>query len=521
MLRKALLSGAALLSATSAQAEWLEASSKHFVVYADDSLADVRGFTEKLERFDKAIRVWHVAKEDVRGPSARVTVYLVNSTSDIARLYGDGGSNVAGFYKPIAGQSVAFVPREGTGDLSAQAVLLHEYTHHWMLTNWTDAALPPWFVEGFAELHATALFRNNAVIFGSNPSYRKYTIGNMNALPTERLLRFDPGRLGPVERDALYSRGWALTHYLTFDPEGRKRLAAYIGQLNGGKAGDARALLAGEGNLDLKINSYVRRPQLASAALPYAQLPIEPVQVRTLSAGEAAMMPTRMLSKRGVDKASAGRVLTAARAAAAPYANDPAVQVTLAEAEYDACNEDPAAPATCFGQAEAAADRALAVQPKSVPALIYKGMAQVGALRRGKVADPARWQAARASFLSANRADPESPEPLIAFYQSFVAAGQKPTANADTGLLYAYALAPYDAGLRMRATNVLVRQGKFDEARVALAPIAYNVEAPGRAERAQKVLAAIDAKDQAGALAAMRAPAKSKDEEGEDDDSDG
>ena len=59
---------------------------------------------------------------------------------------------------------------EGTDHgFTSQAILFHEYTHHWLLTNdaWSDAAFPPWFVEGFAELHATAIIRNGDVIFGA------------------------------------------------------------------------------------------------------------------------------------------------------------------------------------------------------------------------------------------------------------------------------------------------------------------------------------------------------------------
>ena len=34
-----------------ARAEWFEASSAHFVVYADDSQRDIRKFSEQLERY--------------------------------------------------------------------------------------------------------------------------------------------------------------------------------------------------------------------------------------------------------------------------------------------------------------------------------------------------------------------------------------------------------------------------------------------------------------------------------------
>ncbi len=497
MLRKVVLA-AALLAPATAHAEWYKASSKHFVVYADDREADVRAFTERLERFDKALRVWHVAKDDVRGPSARVTVFLLNDVAEIERLA--GRASVAGFYQARAGASAAFSPRSGSGDLSARAILFHEYTHHWMLTNWTDAALPPWFVEGFAELHATALFRSDSVIFGAVPTYRRYTIGRMNLMPMDRMLKFDLGKLSGEETDALYSHGWALTHYLTFDPERRKLLASYIGDLNSGKPASPAALVAGGGNLDVKLNSYVRRATLPSAAFGYDQLPIGAVDVRKLNAAEAATMPAYILSQRGVSKANAAQATELARKLAAPFPNDPAAQNVLAEAEYDLCATDDALPATCYVRAEAAADRALAADPKSIHALLYKGMAQVAALKRAKVSDAKRWSGARNWFLAANKVDTEAPQPLIAFYDSYAEAGVPATANAQAALLYAYALAPYDGALRIRAGAVYLRQGKVADARIAIAPVAYSVDGESGTSRAQKALKALDAGDTKAAL---------------------
>ena len=47
---------AALAAATPAQAEWREATSKHFVIYSEDSEKSVREFATRLERFDAALR---------------------------------------------------------------------------------------------------------------------------------------------------------------------------------------------------------------------------------------------------------------------------------------------------------------------------------------------------------------------------------------------------------------------------------------------------------------------------------
>ncbi|MEI9927144.1 MAG: hypothetical protein WDN44_04760 [Sphingomonas sp.] len=506
MLRNVLLAFSLLIPGV-ARADWQEASSKHFVVYSNDTPEHVRAFTTRLERFDKAIRVFHLAPEDNRGPSARVTVFVVGDVGEIEKLSGING--IAGFYEPRASGSVAFTPRRsGAGadyGLNSQAILFHEYTHHWMLTNWSDAAFPPWFVEGFAELHATAAMRNDgSVVFGAVPLYRAYTVDNTSLLPAEVLVRPNPGHLDPMQRDALYSRGWLLTNYLMFDPARRAQLAAYISAINGGKsAKEAAALLGSTAGLDGRLNAYGTRKQWPLVVIPADKLPIGDVAVRPLSPGEAAIMPARIASAAGVDKARAARVVALARTLAAPYPHDAAVQNELAEAEYDAEN---------YAASEAAADRAIAADPKSVHALVYKGMAEAAAAKKDKVTDPARWQAIRHWFLAANKVDTESPEPLIEFYDSFAAAGQTPSKNAEIGLLYAYALAPYDGDLRMRAGRVYLQQGKIPQARIAIGPVAYNLDEAGKAEVAQKVLAALDSDGAAAALKVLDDAAKPKDD---------
>ena len=495
-----------MLTSTAAHADWYRATSKHFVVYSDASLA-IQDYTTKLEQFDQGIRAWHLAPQDKRGASARDRL-RARRQGAIAQLAGIEGA--AGFYRPVAGESVAFTPRSGSGSLTARAVLFHEYTHHWMLTNWTDAALPPWFVEGFAELHATALFRDGQIVFGAVPTYRRYTIGQMNVMPMSQLLKFDPGHLTPIETDALYSHGWALTHYLTFDPDGRKQLAEYIGALNGGSAGDPAKLIGG-GNIDLKLNQYVRRSRLPSAAFDLDKLPIGSIDVVKLNDAQAAIMPALIASKRSVSTRNADRVATLARRLAAPYPDDAFAQNELAEAEFDACAVAKAE-AECYRRASNAADRAIASDPKSTHALVYRGMAETAALEQAKVKDAARWTSARQWFLRANKLNTEMPQPLVAYYDSFRQEGTTPTANARSALLYAYALAPYDSDLRLQATRVYLVEGKADEARAAIKPVAYNIDHRAQSDYAKKVLAL---STRAGPRPRSRMDAKQTSEDGD------
>ncbi|THD37384.1 MAG: hypothetical protein E7773_05015 [Sphingomonas sp.] len=503
MIRKLLLSAAALaIVPGTAHAAWYQASSKHFVVYDNESPDKVKAYTEKLERFDQAIRYWHHMPEDTRGPSARVTIFVLSDTDEVAKVFGKGGGEVAGFYDPRASGSVAFTPRNAGGDadygLSAQAILFHEYTHHFMLTTLTDAAFPPWLTEGFAELHATAIIKpDGSVQFGAVPRYRQYTIARSNLLPASQLLQPYPGNLDGENRDALYARGWLLTHYLTFDPERRKQLGAYLIAINSGKSvPEAAMAFGGLSGLDGKLDGWLARKSMPFNVINGSELKIGQIDVRALTPAEAAMMPALIASERGVDEKTAPQVADLARRLAAPFPNDPAAQNELAEAEFDAKN---------YAAAQAAADRALATDPKSVHALMYKGMAQQAMLVRDKVTDKDRWAAARRWYLAANKVDTEAPEPLVLFYTSFVEAKEKPTENADNAILYAYQLAPYDPGVRLQAATVLLERDQEKAARIALYPVAYNIEEAGPAKIAQAALKALDAGDKPGAIKALAA----------------
>ena len=88
----ALASGAA----TAANARWYEASSDHFVVYSEQDEALVRRFSERLERFHAAMAYVYAKKQAKPGPSNRVTIFVVPSTTRVGRV--TGRRRVAGVY---------------------------------------------------------------------------------------------------------------------------------------------------------------------------------------------------------------------------------------------------------------------------------------------------------------------------------------------------------------------------------------------------------------------------------------
>jgi hypothetical protein len=156
------------------------------------------------------------------------------------------------------------------------------------------------------------------------------------------------------------------------------------------------------------------------------------VSMRTLSAGEQEVMPYRMRSKvRGgnIEPKEAQELASSVRTLAERFPSDALVQASLAQAESDAGNHL---------AAENAAARAIAIDPKLVEAHICKALAQMAIAKSIQSPDPQVWAEVRKTLVGANRLDPDNPQPLALFYQTFSASAQNPTANAVAGLHRAY-----------------------------------------------------------------------------------
>ena len=480
-----------------AHAAWYEAKSKHFVIYADQNPKALEAFATRLERFDKTVRVLRGMDDPPVGDGGRVSVYVLPSTDAVSQLAVGKKSAIYGFYIPRASGSVAFVPKRTDGneewDVTADTVFFHEYSHHLQLQN-TDAALPPWLVEGFAEFYSTAEFERDGAVRVGNPATHRVAGLYLTAKPAMEAL-LGPGLKDATvdQMDAFYGWSWVLTHYLTFDEQRKGQLARYIAAI---RRGDELMKAATEAFGDLKqldrdTDRYLHVNRFEYRQFKSPELNSISVVTRPLRPGEAAVMPARIRSARGANKMNAAEIAAQIRGVASAYPNDPFVLRALAEAEFDEQN---------YAASKDAAMRALALDPRLEKALIYKGRAEMELAASNPNAD---WNAIRANFLKANSIDTEDAEPLLLYYESFGRAGERATANAAEGLLYALALAPQDKSLRIMAVAELINAKKFAEARDILGPLAFDPHSSGGREQARKTMTALAAKDPKAALAAL------------------
>lgn len=503
----------AVLFAAPARADWWVADTDHFIVYSESNSKDARVFAERLERFAQAMRIMQKMPVTPGKKNGRLTIYRSGTISDIARLYGDASSSVAGFYIPRASGSVAFVPAheersttpgvrdDDSRQLDSEGILFHEYAHSFMLQHF-PAAYPAWYVEGFAEVYSTARFLDDGVFRIGDPAYHRAGQLLYDApFPVWKL--FEP-KVKPEDTRHYYSVGWLLTHYLTFEPSRAGQLRTYLDAVNRGVASDkaAKDAFGDLDKLDAELQRYMNSRLRGVEVKPANYVPPR-VEMRRLTDAEAAMMSSKMRSDRGVDKKSAPQVAAEARKRAEPYPNDPFVQVALAEAELDAENLD---------ASQAAAHRALAADPANVAAMNFLGMAEMKRAEK----DPAHYATAREWFVKANHQDPNNAQALVANYLAFDKSGKDIPELAIIGLEHAFELASFDAGVRLLLARQLIREGRGKAARTVISPVAFSAHGGDVQKAAEKMVASIDVNDLKAALATANEQVDKK-----DDDADG
>ena len=486
-----------VIGAGPAAAAWHQASSRHFVIYSDDKPERLRAYAEKLERFDKAVRLLRNVQDPQVGDGNRLTIFVVSDDAAVRRIAGAKDSFIYGFYLGRYSGSVAYTPRRADTDewgLKADSVFFHEYAHHLMFQNF-DLPYPNWYVEGFAELIGTPKFgKDGSVTLGLQPKHRAYGLFSGIGLSTREILESQPEKMTTDDRESIYGRGWLLTHLLTFEPSRKGQFSRYMRNLsNGMNMASAAADAFGDlKQFDRDAERYLSRPRLLALTVAGEALTVGPIEVTALSPGAEEVLPWRMISKRGVDSTTAKTVVNKVRSVAARFPADPLVLRTLAEAEFDA--GEPRAALT-------AAEAASRADPRSVEALVYQGRS-LAALEDKKY--PAgSIEKARRAYLAANKIDTEDPEPLYLYYRSFIEAGQAPTPNALAALHYASVLAPQDEGLRLTSAFAFLNERKFPEAKIELLPIAYDPHGGKGAASARKAIERIEAKDATGALEAL------------------
>lgn len=489
-----------LLASFDAESKWYEASSDHFVIYADQTPSSIKKFADRLERYHSAMNLFYGRTDTIPSPSNRVTIYVAGNDRKVRELHGSGNQYVAGFYIPRAGHPLAIVPRITNARKSTDNsgfVLYHEYAHHFQNLI-SSFPFPRWVSEGFAEFFAGIKFESDGGLGIGLPAYhRSYSLATGAKLPIEILLdtrAYDKYRedMPDWRYDTFYGQSWALFHMLQFSAERKGQFRVLLQGLGQGMT-EIEAAKHAFGDLEVleeDLNRYLNQSRLQFLPISAAKLTVGEIGVRRLSKGESKVMPHRMEIRRGISKERAAELVNTVKEIAEEYPSDLLVWETLAEVGVDAG----------YGQqALEWSERGLAINEQSVTSQIYKAMA----LEQIKTDSPDQvtWNEIRSEFVKANRIEPDNPIPLVKFYESYIRDNTEPTENSVNGLIKAMRIAPYDENLRWMLADQLVRENKFELAINVMGPLANHPHSAETAKAAQEFIDEIKQKASADAEA--------------------
>lgn len=473
-----------ILVASPAQAGWHKVQSANFIVYSDGKPDQTIEFTRKVERFDTFLRGrFRVSTEPA---PYKLTIFLVGSSNPASALHGGKDRMIRGFYTVGPDGPIAVVDRLPPGDkytLDSDTVLFHEYLHHFMF-QYTGSAYPTWFVEGFAEFFSTTEFdKEGRAMFGRPAYHRTYDLVVTKPLPIEKLLTAQVSELTNDQTSSLYSRGWLLTHYLSFEPAREGQLNKYMSGIGSG-TGNLEAAKAAFGDLkilDKELDAYLKRKRITYLTQKTPTPIAGAITQEPIDQGEAATVIERIKMMRGLSQEEVATVVTSLERAAAKDPKSAVALAMIAEIRYYAEQDK---------EALIAADAALAINPAEPRAMLYKGAAQIREMIRSDVSDTGRWKAARGLIVKANRIQPDNPYPLYFYYKSFADQGIAVPELALTGLARAQQLVPQDGNFRFTYANVLIREKRYKDALILIKPLAFDPH--GGSDFARKLVSRLE-----------------------------
>ncbi len=205
-------------SSVAARSDWRELTVGHFHLFSTLRDSRTREVARQLQAFEKTVG------ELIQGPDALpdtpTLVYLL-SASDFDR-YAAGRPGLGGLFAERRYYNVMAVNADMDFDYAKVAVL-HEYTHYIQRSTQT-IRMPPWFVEGYAELISSFELHGNSVTIGGTPLGTRIELSQW--IPVERVLAVkvtDPEYRAETLMRTFYGEAWALVHLLIFDNEELRR----------------------------------------------------------------------------------------------------------------------------------------------------------------------------------------------------------------------------------------------------------------------------------------------------------
>jgi hypothetical protein len=404
--------------------------------------------------------------------------------------------------------------------MSADVILQHEYTHHFMY-QYGNGAMPAWLVEGLAEYFSTANVDGEQVRLGmASPGRVRSLIqdaSSMNRirprrLPLETVLTASTGQLSGDDAIAFYAQSWLMTHYLLRDPERKRQLAGYVRAIRAGA--DPLEAFPGAFGTDITtfgsaLRSYLRTGMQFSQL--EAALPEPVIEVTQMPAGADAVL----LRSIGADLLGRPNRDPQVPALRQQFLGD--MRTRLQRYPDDAyVVERAAATEVSIGDPQRALDLlGPTLDDTSSPERLYiAGAAHLGIARariaaaRGvDEASAAALAQARRHFVLAHKADALHYRAMYRYWEASRLAGMPVTPALQSVLVQSYNLAPQSTEIALAAGRMLAQLGRNTEAVSVLQGVAGDPHGGNSANYARRLLELLSTPAGAGtkALEAMLA----------------
>lgn len=469
-----------LMFSAPAHAAWYKVESDHFTFYGT-SPKSLEEDALRLERFDGLLRKLLFIPQTEN--EAKLSVYVLSGQAEVRKVYGEGAKGVAGFYRANEAGVLAVVPRE-TGEFD-NIILHHEYAHHLMLHNFSSA-YPAWYVEGFAEFLSTVEFKGDNANLGMQAKHRAFQLYLEDTTPIRTLLSSTVGDIDKDHRGNFYGRAWLLTHFLTFKPERKGQLQAYLKLVSEGKP-SLSAAEAVFGDLDVlqkDLQRYMSARTISYLGLPFPAPAGIKVSVTELEPAFGETLRERLSLSRNTTEEERQQIVRSLEKVAKLYPGSADLWTQLADIRLRTKDYP--------GSIEAA-DTAIGLNPGAARAHLFKGIARLRQLQALGSDDAAAWKEARGWIVRGNRSDPEDALILFEYYRSFARERRRPSESAIAGLRKATLKIPQANGFRIAYAFELMKSGNYKAAADHLLPIANSPHGGEMAIKFQGMISALRA----------------------------
>ncbi len=202
-----------LPSAASAdRSDWREMTVGHFELFSTLSDAGTRDVARQLQAFEQTLG--QMLQTGDRLPDSLTRVYLL-SDRDFNK-YAAFRPGLGGFFTELPFGNVMVIDAGKSFDF-VRVTIFHEFIHYIQRSTSTQT-LPPWFVEGYAELFSGYSLYDQKLYIGNLPT--GVGLRRDRWIPVSRLLavqKRDPEYQAEHLAPQFYGESWALVHLLLFD----------------------------------------------------------------------------------------------------------------------------------------------------------------------------------------------------------------------------------------------------------------------------------------------------------------